>query len=273
MSRKMPDAFYRQDWFTIYQRSKFSMGKLAGEYGVPTGWFKRSLRNHGVKADRSRNSRWIWCPKHDLVSLYLSGRSLCELAKLEEISYARVKRWLIKHSIRFRDVKERASAWNKIHSKKERSQRYGRKGGYGFTKEMHKRAAKTFEKSLKRRTSPKELELNKFLKNLGVSSTPQKACGTYNIDLALHPIAVEVTAGTRYPLRRSHERKRMEYLFDQNWCVIFVWVPRDTKISLMCAEKIITLYNLAKGSRSMNRKYWVIGGSGEDLTRNRRYLD
>ena len=58
--------------------------------------------------------------------------------------------------------------------------------------------------------------------NQGVGVIYQKAIGPYNADLAIGTVAVEVLGGQWH--RIKHHGKRLRYILDAGWDVIYIWV-------------------------------------------------
>jgi len=103
----------------------------------------------------------------------------------------------------------------------------------------------------------------------------QQSVGTKNIDIAIHPVAVEVWLSSSFPTRDDYCRKRIEYLADRGWWVFYVFVSRRTKLLDvdLVADQAVDFRELAQGDPSSLREHRVIRGSGELVARCRDDLE
>jgi very-short-patch-repair endonuclease len=116
------------------------------------------------------------------------------------------------------------------------------------------------------RVGPGEKELREALTLRGVTTHPQRAVGRYNIDLAAHPVAVELTRETVHPMRRSKNRQRVEYLADRGWRTLYMWCPLrfPAQFSELALDKAVAHIEMAQSDPSAIREYRVIRCTGED---------
>lgn len=113
-----------------------------------------------------------------------------------------------------------------------------------------------------------------WLANRGEIPERQKPEGVRNIDMALHPIAVEVWLSCTSPLRDPYCLKRIKYLADRGWLSCYVFVSRRTRVLLpRVAEQIISHLYLARSQPPALREHWVIRGCGELAARASLNLD
>jgi len=113
----------------------------------------------------------------------------------------------------------------------------------------------------------------KWLAARGIDSSPQKAVGRYNLDLAIPPIAVEIHITPDHPLNHPRSRKRIKYLTDRGWHVLYVWISHRYVLAEAAADDAIAFLQLAKRDKSPVGKYRVIRGSGEFVAEGRGDLD
>ena len=71
---------------------------------------------------------------------------------------------------------------------------------------------------------PHEVQLTGMLQQRGVECKPQFPVGKYNIDIACGSVAVEVHRHSGQPHRRPILRERIEYLINNGWSVMYVWI-------------------------------------------------
>lgn len=112
-----------------------------------------------------------------------------------------------------------------------------------------------------------EFDLRNMLLKLGFDSTPQRAVGTYNVDVAIErpAIAVELFGGGWHSVGRHRERfeERTKYLLDLNWSVIVVWLDaRRHPLGVRCANHIADVANHLSRHPTERGQYRVILGNG-----------
>jgi very-short-patch-repair endonuclease len=115
------------------------------------------------------------------------------------------------------------------------------------------------------------------LRNRGFICVMQKAIGPYNIDIALTepPIAVEIFGGQWHTADRhaARFRKRTDYLLDQGWLPVIVWVTRDIPFGAGAIEYIVALAEKMRRGESVGRKEQMIRGDGQPSTIGERKLN
>jgi len=107
--------------------------------------------------------------------------------------------------------------------------------------------------------SPDEVELARHLRDLGVDFTPQQVFGTYNIDIAVGNVAVEVHSAATDPRRRSSLAQRSMNLLDAGWSVVHVW----RAFGRNDAEHLVALIDRLRGLPTGRSEYWMIRSDGE----------
>lgn len=122
-----------------------------------------------------------------------------------------------------------------------------------------------------------EIRCREMLRERGIDSTPQKAIGPYNVDLALNafPIAVEIFGGGWHFSGRhlSRYRKRIEYLLNCGYYPIIILVSRDYPLEIGAIEYIISFTESLRRNEPPSREDWVIRGNGEIATRAKSKLN
>jgi very-short-patch-repair endonuclease len=120
--------------------------------------------------------------------------------------------------------------------------------------------------------SATERALLAWLRARRLEVVPQLAVGVYNVDLAAHPIAVEVLGGN-WHFARDH-RKRLRYLADYGWCPLLLWVDkRQSPLDIGAADQIVALTQIARRNPPAHGQYWVVRGSGEIAATGSVYAD
>jgi very-short-patch-repair endonuclease len=122
-----------------------------------------------------------------------------------------------------------------------------------------------------------EKELRERLLSRGFCFSSQFPIATYNIDLFWAPVAVEVHASSAHPLQYPNAKKRLEYLLNGGFWVIFVVVRTWRKEFILeegAVDQIVFFIEESRRNPSGRGKYRVIGGNGKEfLFRGRKYID
>lgn len=105
-----------------------------------------------------------------------------------------------------------------------------------------------------------ELELFDYLTDHGLVAKSQQAVGPYNIDISVGNVAVEVHATNNHPRSAWGVPKRIEYLTERRWQVIYLWTPKAV-IEERCLDQMIALCERLDGLPPVRGEYWVIRGS------------
>ena len=114
--------------------------------------------------------------------------------------------------------------------------------------------------------SPGERFLVAMLKERGVDNLiQQKAIGPYNVDIAAGTVAVEVLGGGWH--NSKPHGKRLRYLLDRGWDVIYIWVDGLwSPLGSGAAEYVVAHLQFRQSHPATRRCYRVIRGSGELVT-------
>jgi len=118
-----------------------------------------------------------------------------------------------------------------------------------------------------------EEDMRKLLVNQGSGPIPQLAVGTYNLDLALAPVAVEVHVCASNPMTNARLRQRSEKLLDAGWTSLYIWITNSFPLLPRAAEYAITFREAIERSEAPRREHRVIRGTGELVASYRRDPD
>lgn len=190
---------------------------------------------------------WHTLDAENLSKRYLAGESLDSIADDIGVNRQTLTRALERYGIEIRTAQW---GWNQ--------RRRGQKAG---ATELHRKA------QWKQRTLIKEGAgerlLGSWLVEMGFPYTPQLAVGPYNLDLAVGNIAVEVHMASRQPSSSPGTRKRIEYLLNHDWSVIYIWISHSHFLTEAAAYEVVALdYRLSR-LPSGGREYRVVRGDGE----------
>lgn len=115
-----------------------------------------------------------------------------------------------------------------------------------------------------------EVVMQHWLHERGVSFTPQKAVGPYNIDIALDEsrIAVEIFGGHWHAggTHAAGYRRRIEYLLSHHWMPVIVWVTKAWKgvyFTTDSADYIVAFHERFRTDKPEYRQEHVIRGDAK----------
>lgn len=171
---------------------------------------------------------------------YLAGEPQTAIAQDLQVCHGTIKRWLKEMGIPIRS--------------------------YAETRLLIEReqASATIANSRSRRIGWGEELLYQWLIERGETPDRQRPEGVKNIDIALHPIAVEIWLSSSSPLTDTYCRERIKYLAERGWSSLYIFISRRTRVLLPCvADEIIARYNFARSNPTAIRQHWVIRGCGE----------
>lgn len=206
----------------------------------------------------------------DIVSLYESGKSVKALAEQFFVS-----RSVIDNRLRERGITPRGRS-DSMYLRMAQSSREDRlrltQNAHAATRgtpqpeDRQIRQAQGRELS-KSHVSTRAIALASILACRGFPVTFEKACGPYNLDLAIntHSIAVEIQGGNWHAYGRHGARlnKRRKYVLGAGWHLVEVWFRAGIREDINAiTNQIITLAESASGLDSISRQHWVMAGDG-----------
>jgi hypothetical protein len=212
----------------------------------------------------------------DLVKEYRNGVSENALARKFGVQRRVIRRYLLDAGITPRD---RSAAMVVRMAKASPADRKGltlpaniaRRSRAPSSLELERKAR--WRQSALQREGAGELDLIKMLGKRRCATSHQYAIGPYNIDILAGSVAVEVHSQTAYPHNRRSTRKRIEYLFDRGFNVLYVLCAqhvtdekKTVKVSIpaaAAADYIATFAEFTKGDPSFRRQYRMIRRTGE----------
>lgn len=114
-----------------------------------------------------------------------------------------------------------------------------------------------------------------MLNERGISSTPQKAFGRYNVDISLDefPIVVEICGGGWHGTGAHAARyaKRTKYLLDRGVYVVTIWLhPTQSPLESGAADYVVALTNELGSQKPARGKEKMIRGDGQSTSTGQR---
>ena len=203
----------------------------------PNGWAQTRLF-----ADRANHPRYRQdIPSQTVAERYVTGESIKRIGKSLGVSQALITRCLHEQGITIRSGAKTLEVFARTRAK----------DGTALPARMHV-------------VGWGEDLLRQWLVERGHSPDPQLAVGTKNIDLALHPIAVEILLTSSAPVGVPEYRTRLKELANRGWRVCYVLISRRTRVLIpTVADKVIALAEQVRANPALPTKHWVIRGCGE----------
>jgi len=246
-----------------------SVQKLISEWSISLTTFYRLLNRHNIP-----RCQLIRATPPNLIARYLAGESELALSKSTGLTRTVIRKRLLDNGI----IPRNGSQANIIRmgrlSDSERQQLSAAahtaiKGSCRPIAELEARAI-TRQNNLSTQ-SPTERKFIKLLRKRGFEATPQKACGKYNIDIALESegIAVEIYGGSWHANGRAafRDKERIPYLLNTGWHLIIIWVDNTRyPLTIKAVNYIITLSKRLCLNKPLWREYHMIRGDGHPMT-------
>lgn len=252
--------------------------KLAREWGVSQQTIIRHMHNVGVYQKVGRRVRGLDIPA--IISDYHSGMSVNALSKKHGVSRLVVSSRLRESGIEPRGQSEAETLkWSQMTVKQKATQvaaaHEAVRGREPTIEEMIMRANTTERKQL--HITKQERILGGLLIDSGLSITPQKAVGIYNLDIALDafPIAIEIYGGRWHAIGRHKSRhfERTVYLLNSGWHVIILWGGKASPVSVNTCHQIHSLVDLISRNEALPAQYWVMCGNGDSAPVRNSYFN
>lgn len=207
---------------------------------------------------------------NNLLGLYQSGMSEKKLAEKLNVSRSVIRRRLIENNISPRGRSESMYIRMSQTSKEERAH---------LTKAAHDAVRGTRQSFEYRCKVAKTREINRvgiglhenicleLLQEYGLSCIPQKAIGPYNVDIAITKPAIIVEIfGGQWHTSDGHARgfrKRFDYILNQGWIPIIIWVTKYYPLGIGAIKYVVTLAEKMRRGEPMRRKEQMITGDGK----------
>jgi hypothetical protein len=111
-----------------------------------------------------------------------------------------------------------------------------------------------------------EIEVFTYLLQKELHPIQQLAVYVYNIDIALWPIAIEIHDTSSDPDRRPYFRKRIEYLLNSGWNVLYIKTWKAKPVRTTALEYIISFFNELRFNKTGRCQYRMINSAGKLLS-------
>lgn len=244
-----------------------STKQIAENLGVSVNTITRAFKERGVDSFRKTKNP---INPDTVCEMFNSGKSVNHISKEFQVSRGAINTILRANNIQIRNVKDASVLFTSTLTQEEINRKVANahiacRGRKATETELIKKAFTIETKG--GFDSVYEEILSKNLSDIGINTTPQKAIGMYNIDLATNTkIAVEIFGGNWHSTGSAAARfcKRCKYLFDQGWNLIVIWCDKSFEsVSVLCAEYISTIHNAISTDPTIVGQYWMLGCDGQ----------
>jgi very-short-patch-repair endonuclease len=248
--------------------------KILADTGISASVFHRARRARGIPARQV-----IVLPEAEIVAAYEGGESEQSISIRYGVMRAVVRRHLKKAGVPLRGHSEAQSLRMARLNPEERAK---------LTEAAHEAvrgkpvSGRSLQLAAQRREqnpwhanrSTGEREFRQWLQERGLSATPQKAIGPYNVDFAVASVAVEILGGGWHSAKHARHAVRTPYILDAGWHLLMIWdYEGRSALRPEAADYLVTFLNQVGSDPATSRQYRVIAGCGELLTTRRREDD
>jgi len=213
-------------------------------------------------------------PVDEIVSLYAGGESEKAVASRYKVDRNVVRRVLLEAGITPRGRSE-AMFLRMAHTTPDGRKALARAANEKMRTlppEFH-HASSVKQAGTKQRTRSKvgmlEAQMFEYLAGAGVAPQQQLAVDVYNIDIAAWPVAVEIHANASNPHGHPMYRKRIMYLLNLGWNVLYVKLLPGDVLSEAACEYAAAFVKQAQADPSAVCEYRMIRGSGQFVAAGR----
>lgn len=254
-----------------------SVSKIAPSVGVSVAYIYKRLKREGILRSCREAARLAAARKPILpwvleaIDLYRSGMSQTDVAEHFGVTQSTVQRHFKVHGVsRTRSEAERLK-WAGMDAEARANQVAAAHAAVrGMTRpddDLIRRAIGK-QASLAHATA-EEREVADALIGLGLEVVLQQAVYKYNVDVGVHPVAVELYGGAWHAHGRHAARfpQRCKDLADRGWNLHIIWAgypgqPDVLDVSRV-TQDVATYYERSSSDPSFRRQYRMIWGHGE----------
>jgi hypothetical protein len=250
-------------------RSGMSMKEIRNIFGCDYYRIQSIVKNiPEFKNLKSRRRKDI--PFDKVIELYNEGKSELYISKTFNTDRGTIRRMLVKNNVVIRNGSQ-ANIIRFQNSTIEERKKVTQKANEAmknmpdsFHVESSKKQAITKQKTQSKMGIFEDIIFNEFRKRK-YKPVLQKAFDVYNIDIAVGNIAVEIHVNSSNPHTYSFYRKRVEYLTNRNWNVIYVKITQGG-LNRISIDNVCRIIDFLRTNPSLIGKYWMVRGTGEVTT-------
>lgn len=205
---------------------------------------------------------WNTLDKDNIIDAYINGFSEKSIAMQFNVSRGAIRNILIRNNIAIRG---RSAAMFTRMSKTTFQERQNlTKAANNVIRGMKREKQELTQRAITRQKTMQylgagETELNQWLIKRGFITIPQMAVDSFNIDIAIPPVAVELKISTKLPLTTPYDLKKIKYLTNNQWAVIYIQISTIELLSEIQADYIARFIKQVRRNPSLIGEYRVIG--------------
>lgn len=237
------------------------------------------FRFHSINITFVIMSRYLSNPNHvfrparvevneqAVINLYSSGASVLSMSKQFNVSRNAIERVIAKNKLPIRNGSEanlirfKNASLDEKRKVVKKANEAMRKLPHAFHHESSIKQAISKEISLKK-VGQFETDIIEYLKKFNYNPIPQKAFGTYNIDIAIGNIAIEVHVNSANPHAHPYFMKRIIMLLKGNWNVIYLKITQGG-LNKRGFDQLRICVDFFSHNPSIAREYRMMRGTGE----------
>lgn len=207
---------------------------------------------------------------NEIIKLFNEGKSVQAISNILKIQRRTINKTLYENGIKHRNRSE--SMYNRMkHTSVEERCLLTKKANLTIKgthpihteKTIHAMACGRFKNLSTIGTG--ETQFKEWIDKFGYGNIPQFPIGHYNIDIMIGNLAVEIHNCTTNPIKLPKIKKRIKYLLNSGFHVIYIWItPKKRRfLTISAAIYTVSILKFIESTPSIDSKYWVIRGSGE----------
>lgn len=222
------------------------------------------------------SNKIIFTNENDIVSFYLEGFSEKSTAKQFKVDRGTIRKVLLRNGVKPRNRSEAMYLRMSQATPAERS--YLARKAHDALRGVKRKESELIQKAITRQNTLQyvgmgEDTLNQWLIERGLKTIPQLAVDRFNIDIAIPPIAVELMIASCDPLLDRYNPKKIKYLTNNGWAVVYIHIKRLELLSEVHANQIMVFCDLVSRDPSYIGQYWVIGSDAQIKATGRFDMD
>ncbi len=279
MTAKAPD-YHLEDAIRDYLAGATIMA-TAPRYRMSTKRLADEIKRRGLFRGHSGRTKTLMIdiPGAEVVARYIGGESVKDLARVFGVSRGTIDKRLAREGVPIRTMAEsiRLGFSRMTPEDRKRFSEPSHLAMRGKPKSFeHKCKIAATRQARQIGASSAELLLQIWLRDRGIEAVPQLAIGPYNADIGTDSVVVELFGGNWHGYGRHKRRttQRYRHILDSGRSVVVVWVnARRGGLSEGAADYIAAHIKRSDCDPSIRGQYWVIRGTGEEVTAGGTDLD
>lgn len=204
----------------------------------------------------------IFANENDIVSFYLEGFSEKSTAEQFKVDRGTIRKVLLRNGVKPRNRSDAMYLRMSQATPEERAQLANK--AHDAVRGVKRSESALIKSAISRQQTLQyvgmgEDTLNQWLIEYGLKTIPQLAVDRFNIDIAIPPIAVELTISSQDPLLDRSNPKKIKYLTSHGWSVIYIHIKHIDYLTKNHAYEVVSFVEQVRRDPSLIGQYRVIG--------------